>query len=177
MRVAGLALLVACAACGSSRTHDSPPPLRAAAQPWERDPYTQTSTVEIDGKPVGYVVEYQPIPAGVDVQRALPTGSYRIQGLGFEDLGFVTLHGDVCRYVDGGSESIGQWPLDQGLIRFFGNTGHRARLVALEPTPPKSAAPPVAEKAEKKEGGEEKATDGAAPKGAAKKDAGSKKKE
>jgi hypothetical protein len=118
-----------------------------AAQPWERDPFTRTSEILTDGAVVGYLVEYQAIPVGVLVERALPTGSYRIQGVHFEELGFVTPRGDVRRYVAGGSESLGVWRLDEGLRRFFGKSS-RVQLKELAPLAPAKAAAPA--KGEKK---------------------------
>ena len=160
MRVAGLALLVAlAAACSGPERGAVPAGSAAASQPWERDPYTQTSTIEIDGNPVGYLVEYQPIPAGVDVQRVLPAGSYRIQAKDFEDIGFITKRGELRRYAPGGSTSLGTWSLEDGLLQFF-HGERRVKLAVLEPRPPKAPAPatPPAE-------GEKSADDGTAATG------------
>jgi hypothetical protein len=164
MRVAAVALLVASilahGACSSGPARPEPGPKSAAAQPWERDPYTRTSQIEIDGNPVGYLVEYQPIPAGSGVSRQLPTGSYRIQDRRLEDIGFISPRGDVRRYVAGGSESIGSWSLEEGILRFFGG-GRRARFFEIEPAVVKPAAPEPAktEKAEGEAGEEGEAKD------------------
>lgn len=139
MRSAGLALLAVFAACAASPGDDLSPAARAAAQPWERDAFTRTFEIEIDGRVVGHLVEYQPIPAGVGIERALPTGSYRIQRLDFEDDGFISPRGGFWRLTAAGSESLGWWPLQEGLRVYFGG-GQRVRLNALEPVTPKPAA-------------------------------------
>jgi hypothetical protein len=111
------------------------------AQPWERDPYTRTSEIVIDGAVAGYLVEYQPIPDGTQVERALPTGSYRIEGKRFEPIGFVSPSGDVRRFVADGSESLGSWRLEEGLKLFF-KTSSRVQLRELRPAPPPKAPAP-----------------------------------
>jgi len=113
------------------------------AQPWERDPYTRTSEIVIDGAVAGYLVEYQPIPDGMQVERALPTGSYRIEGRKFEPIGFVSPRGDVRRFVADGSESLGSWRLEEGLKLFF-KTSSRVQLRELRPAPPPKAPAPKA---------------------------------
>jgi hypothetical protein len=157
MKGFGLALTVGLLACSSSpeKTPAAPaaPETKVRAQPWERDPFTRTSEVLIDGALVGYLVEYQKPPAGAAADRALPTGSYRIQDLRFEDVGFVSPRGEVRRYTKGGSsESLGFWRIDEGLRRFYGSSS-RAVLRELEPAPPPK--PVVEEK-----GGEAKPEDG-----------------
>ena len=136
MKGFGFALLLGLLACSSEPEKEPAPakvepPLRA--QPWERDPYTRTSEVLIDGALVGYLVEYQAIPAGASADRAFPTGTYRIQDLRFEDVGYVTKNGDVRRFVKGGaSESLGNWRLEEGLRRFYGSSS-RTVLRELQP--------------------------------------------
>ncbi len=111
-----------------------------AAQPWEVVPYARTSEILVDGAPVGYLIEYQPIPTGITATRALPTGSYRIQGRDFEDVGFVSPRGEFHRHLKGGgSESLGNWNLETGLLRFFDGV-RQVKLVPLEPTPQKNLA-------------------------------------
>ena len=168
MKGFGLALTVGLLACSSSpkRPPAAPaaPETKIRAQPWERDPFTRTSEILVDGALVGYLVEYQAPPAGAAADRALPTGSYRIQDLRFEDVGFVSPRGEVRRYTKSGpSESLGFWPLEEGLRRFYG-TSSRTVLRELEPAPPPK--PVVEEK-----GGEAKPADGkdAGGEGAAKK--------
>ena len=153
MRVLVVASLLAVAACsgpGGTEPGTTAHP-SDVAQPWGREPYTRTSEIEIDGKLVGYLVEYQPIPAAVDVERRFPTGSYRIQGLDFDDVGFITPRGAVYRHVQGGSTSLGSWPLEEGLRAFYGG-GARIRLVPLAPAPPRKPAAPAAEPKEGSEG-------------------------
>ena len=157
MKGFGFALLLGLLACSSEPKNEPAPakvepPLRS--QPWERDPYTRTSEVLIDGALVGYVVEYQAIPAGASADRAFPTGTFRIQDLHFEDVGYVTKNGDVRRFVKGGaSESLGNWRLEEGLRRFYGSSS-RTVLRELVPAPPKPlAAAKDAGEAEKPEEG------------------------
>ncbi|HET6162576.1 MAG TPA: hypothetical protein VFG37_02840 [Planctomycetota bacterium] len=157
MKGFGYALLLGLLACSSGpKKEPAPakvePPLRA--QPWERDPYTRTSEVLIDGALVGYLVEYQAIPAGASADRAFPTGTYRIQDLRFEDVGYVTKNGDVRRFVKGGaSESLGNWRLEEGLRRFYGSSSRTVLRELVPAPPPKPAAADKdagdAEKAEK----------------------------
>jgi hypothetical protein len=158
MKGFGFAVLLGLLGC-SSEPEKKPapakvePPLRA--QPWERDPYTRTSEVLIDGALVGYLVEYQPIPAGASADRAFPTGTSRIQDLRFEDVGYITPRGDVRRFVkSGGSESLGVWRVEEGLRRFYGSSS-RTVLRELQPAPPPK---PLA--AEKDAGEGEKAEEG-----------------
>jgi hypothetical protein len=92
----------------------------------------------------------------VDATRALPTGSYRIQGLDFEDVGFISPRGQVFRYVAGGSVSLGTWSLEEGLRVFF-HGGGRVRWIELQPTAPR---PPKAPTAPKEGEGEEPAKEG-----------------
>jgi hypothetical protein len=133
-----------------------------AAQPYGRDPFTRTSQIEIDGKVVGYLVEYQPVPTAVDVQRNLPTGSYLIEDPRFEDVGFISPRGQFFRYLPNStaSTSLGAWPLEEGLRHFYGG-GMRIRVTPIEPTAPKPAAPAAApaKEGEKKEGEGEGTTD------------------
>jgi hypothetical protein len=76
--------------------------------------------VESGNEPLGYLLSYEEIPPRVDVRRALPTGSYRIQDLEFRDVGFITLSGEVFRHtLPDGSESLGHADLIPGLTRFF----------------------------------------------------------
>ena len=162
MKGFGYALLLGLLACSSEPEKEPAPakvepPLRA--QPWERDPYTRTSEVLIDGALVGYVVEYQAIPAGASADRSFPTGTWRIQDLRFEDVGYVTKNGDVRRYVKGGtSESLGNWRLEEGLRRFYGSSS-RTVLRELQPAPPPKplAAEKDAGEAEKPEEGKDAA--------------------
>src|SRR5262249_17260884 len=138
-------------ACPTSPSEQSGPsgagPLAAATNPHERDPYTRTWEIEIDGKRVGYLVEYQPLPPGSGIERALPEGSYRIQGPRFGDLGYSTPAGGVGRYRNGASSvSLGKWQRDDGLLQFFGG----ARRVNLKPLTlpapaPTPATPPKTE--------------------------------
>jgi len=146
MKGFGFAVLLGLLGCSSEPENEPAPaakvepPLRA--QPWERDPYTRTSEVLIDGALVGYLVEYQPIPAGASADRAFPTGTSRIQDLRFEDVGYVTPRGDVRRYVQGGSsESLGVWRLEEGLRRFYGSSS-RTVLRELQPAPPPKPVAP-----------------------------------
>lgn len=80
--------------------------------------------MEANGVHVGYLVSYGAIPihAQGEVARRLPTGSHRIQGVDFEELGYVTPDGEVCRYTTPGeSESVGfRDNLNDGLAIFFG---------------------------------------------------------
>ncbi len=156
MRVAGLALLALLAACASAMDAGS---ATVAAQPWEREPFTRTSQIEIDGDRVGYLVEYEPTPSGTSVERALPVGSYRIQARDFEDVGFISPRGEVRRYAGGGSVSLGYWSLEEGLIVFFGG-GRRARLMLLETARPPPASAPDAGKAPEAEPASESADAG-----------------
>jgi len=137
MRVTAVALLLAGAGCSTPASPDSasrPGAPAQAAQPWGRDPFTRTSQIEIDGNLAGYLVSYEPIPAGVEAARALPTGSYRIQARDFEDVGFISPRGEVRRHAASGSVSLGTWDLESGLLLFFGG-GQRVRLAAIEPAP------------------------------------------
>ena len=147
MKGFGFALTLGLLGCSSEPENEpapaakAEPPLRA--QPWERDPYTRTSEVRIDDALVGYVVEYQPIPAGALVDRTFPTGTYRIQDMKFYDVGYVTPRGDVRRFVAGGaSESLGVWRLEEGLRRFYGSSS-RTVLRELQPAPPPKPAAPA----------------------------------
>lgn len=161
MIVGAIAPIMGCAGTASeTAAAKSTATSKVAAQPWERDPYTRTSEILIDGAVVGYLVEYQEIPVGVQLERALPAGSYRIQGPRFDDIGFVTPRGDVRRFTPTGSDSLGIWPLEEGLRRFFGKSA-RAQLRPLPlPAPPKAAPAGDAPKAESGEaapaGGEKK---------------------
>ncbi len=140
MKGSGLALTLGLLACSGA---PAKPPVAAAkaepplnAQPWERDPFTRTSEVLIDGALVGYVVDYQPLPAGSLIERRLPTGTWLIQDLRFENVGFVSPRGDVRRYVkDGSTESLGVWRFEEGLRRFY-DTPNRVVLRELAPAPP-----------------------------------------
>jgi hypothetical protein len=139
MRAAAVSSLLFLSACAAAPESAAPPAPRAAAQPWGRDPFTRTSQIEIDGNRVGYLVEYLPIPPAVTVERSLPLGSYRIQAADFEDVGFITPRGEVRRFIEGGSTSLGTWSLEEGLLTFFAGE-RRVRLAPLEPTPPKPRA-------------------------------------
>ena len=161
MKGFGFALLLALLACSSEPRNEPAPAAKAEptlrAQPWERDPYTRTSEVLIDGAVVGYLVEYQAIPAGASADRSFPTGTYRIQDLHFEDVGYVTKNGEVRRFVKGGaSESLGSWRLEEGLRRFYGASS-RTVLRELQPAPPPKPAAPAkdAGEAEKPEEGKD----------------------
>ena len=155
MKGFGFGLTLGLLACSGAPTH---PPAPAAAnepalraQPWERDAFTRTSEVVIDGTLTGYVVEYQAPPTGAVVDRSLPTGTWLIQDLRFENVGFVTPRGEVRRFArDGSSETLGVWRLEEGLRRFYGAT-NRAVLKELEPAPPTKPAA-----ASKEAGGEGK---------------------
>lgn len=139
--------LAACASSGEGAPETaSKEPAHLRAQPWERDAFTSTSEIVIDRKVVGYLVEYEPIPAGAQAERALPTGSYRIEGLKFELIGFISPSGDVRRLKADGSETLGNFRLEEGLKRFFASTT-RVELRPLQPAPPPK--PPA-----QKEGGE-----------------------
>ena len=140
-----LTLVLGLAACASSdeRAPDAGgnDAAHLNAQPWERDPFTRTSEIVVNGALAGYLVEYQAIPAGMQAQRALPTGSYRIEGRKFEPIGFISPRGDVRRFTKDGSESLGNWRLEEGLKLFF-KTNSRVQLRELRPTPPPKAPAP-----------------------------------
>lgn len=149
--------LAACAGTGekapespeSQVKHDS----HVKSDPWERDPFTRTSEIVIEKAVVGYLVEYQPIPAGEKVERDFPTGSYLIEGKKLELIGYVSPRGDVRRCVKDGSESIGVWSLEEGLKRFF-QSDKRVELRELRPSPPPKAPAPKEGDEKKKEGEE-----------------------
>jgi hypothetical protein len=165
MRVTAVSLLVAVAACASqderagsaeSAAAGLAPSVESSARARGREPFTRTSEIEIDGERVGYLVEYLPIPAAVDAERALPTGSYRIQAADFEDVGFMSPRGELYRFRGTESVALGHWSRDTGLLTFFGG-GRRIVLRPLEPSP-RRPAPEAAEPAAGDEGaGEEPA--------------------
>jgi hypothetical protein len=139
-----LTLVLGLAACASSGERapeaGSNHAAHLNAQPWERDACTRTSEIVIDGAVVGYLVEYRPIPAGMQVERALPTGSYKIEGKRFDLIGVVSPNGEVRRISAGASESLGNFRLEEGLKRFFGSSS-RVELRELHPAPPPKPAP------------------------------------
>lgn len=158
-----LTLVLALAACagtdekapGSDESHvrhDG----HVKSQPGERDLFTRTSEIVIDKAVVGYLVEYQPLPAGSRIERDLPTGSYLIEGRKFDLIGVISPSGDVRRISKSGSESIGVWNLEEGLKRFFGSST-RVELRELRTSPPpKPPAPKEGEgKGDEKKEGEE----------------------
>ncbi len=153
--VSGSSILCGCSATRSTEdnaANDAGP--RGAAQPWEVDPYSRTEQIFVDGTPVGYLVSYDAIPDGLVLERAMPTGSARIQDLQFEDVGFVSPRGLFFRHSAKGAQALGYHPLEEGLLQFFGG-GRRVKLAALEP----SARPTVAPSEEA--GSDEAAEEGA----------------
>ena len=140
--LAALSVLASCGTSGDVPQESARPAKLDAAHPWGRDPFTRTSEVQIAGKTVGYLVEYQPIPAGEIVDRSLPTGSYRIQDREFEDVGFISPRGEISKLTNGGSRSIGFWKLDEGLLVFFGGSGVLL-ITPLEPMPPRAPVNPA----------------------------------
>ena len=163
MKVAGLALLAAlaslmhgCAGTAASAERLGP---ADASQPWGRDPFTLTHTILVDGGQTGYLVEYQPTPVAVDVQRSLPTGSYRILDLHFEDVGFISPRGETWRHGAHGPLSLGNWSLKEGLARFFDRPDGHVKLIALAPTPQSAPATALAPAPDQ---GEAAPTDGSA---------------
>ncbi len=133
----GSSMLSGCSATNAADDDQAP---RAAAQPWEVDPYSRTEEIFVDGTAVGYLVSYDAIPDGTVLQRAMPTGSYRIQDRRFEDVGFISPRGLVFRHSADGAQALGFHPLEEGLLNFFGGR-RQVKLVALRSMPAKVVAP------------------------------------
>ena len=85
-----------------------------------RESNTTYWEIRADGKHVGYLLSYDALSEFNEVERHLPSGSHRIQDLGFSDLGYVTPTGEVLRHAAGGAQSLGSHPLNEGLRMFYG---------------------------------------------------------
>lgn len=132
-----------------------------AAQPWEIDPYTTTREIFVDGASVGYLVSYDAIPEGVELERDFPTGGARILDRRFEDIGFVSPRGLFFRHTTDpagvrDTQALGYHPLEEGLRQYFGGR-LRSQLMPFTARPPAaaSAAPTDVEGAEGEGAGEE----------------------
>ena len=131
-----------------------------AVQPWEIDPYTHTEQIIVDGNAVGYLVTYDALPAGMEIERIFPAGGRRILAARFEDVGYVTPRGLFGRHgARGAVEELGYHELNSGLIQFFGGAA-QAKLVAFGGDAPKKLAPAAAGDGEAATDGEAAAEDG-----------------
>lgn len=102
------------AALGGVRIPDSVP---------MRDDFTTYLKVVRDGLTVGYVVRYDPLPAGSSLKRAHREGTMFVENGRFERIGFITYLGRGYRYRGADAEEIGQGTLEQLLPHYFGAEG------------------------------------------------------
>lgn len=101
------------------------------------EPFTHTSRILVNGKHVGYLVQYDAVPVYEKSERSYATGSALIEDLDFHRVGFVTPSGGLWRVSAGAtpgsaySDFIKEGELQRVLPFFFDPTG--AASVKLEP--------------------------------------------
>ena len=132
-RLISLAALAALTACSAYHYGDPSPvmtPEPAAIDgvvipdsPPLREPFTTYLKVTRDGVTVGYVVRFDPIPEGVQIDGESREGTMLVENSKFERIGFITRFGKGYMYEGADSREVGQGTLEYLLPAFFGERG------------------------------------------------------
>ncbi|MFH0944849.1 MAG: hypothetical protein V2A76_06595 [Planctomycetota bacterium] len=132
-RLISLAAVAALTACSSFQYGDPSPvttPEPAAIDgvvipdsPPLREPFTTYLKVTRDGVTVGYMVRFDPLPEGSDIDADGREGTLLVENSRFERIGFITRLGKGYLHEGADSKEVGQGTLEKLLPAFFGERG------------------------------------------------------